>query len=84
MVNLGINGFGRIGRLAFRIALLKHKEELQITAINTSGSIDTKSWAHLANYDTMYRKFEKEVHGENVKDAKDVTDADPLISYLSV
>lgn len=84
MIKVGINGFGRIGRLAFRIALLKHREELQIGAVNTSGSVDTKSWAHLVNYDTMYRKFEKDVHAENVKDPKDVTDDDPLIGNFTV
>lgn len=84
MVKVGINGFGRIGRLAFRIGILKHKEELEFAAINTSGSVDTKSWAHLVNYDSMYRKFEKVVHGEDVKDAKEVTEADPLIGYFNV
>ncbi len=84
MVKVGINGFGRIGRLAFRIGILKHKEELQFAAINTSGSIDAKSWAHLVNYDTMYRRYEKKVHGENLKDLGDVTDEDPQIGNLMV
>jgi len=84
MVKVGINGFGRIGRLAFRIALTKHAEELQIAAINTSGSVDTKSWAHLVNYDTTYRKFEKEVQAEEIKDAKEISDAEPQIGEFTV
>jgi glyceraldehyde 3-phosphate dehydrogenase len=84
MVKVGINGFGRIGRIAFRIALLKHKDELQMSAINTSGSMDALGWAHLVNYDTMYRKFEKEVKGEVVKKTEEITDEDPLIGYLIV
>lgn len=84
MIKVGINGFGRIGRLAFRIALLKHKEELQIAAVNTSGSVGANGWAHLVNYDTMYRKYEKEVRSEEVRDAKDITDDDPLIGHLIV
>jgi len=79
MVKVGINGFGRIGRLAFRIGLLKHSDELQFGAINTSGSMGTSGWAHLTNFDTMYRKFEYTVHSTEYKDPKDVTDDDPLI-----
>ena len=84
MVKVGINGFGRIGRLVFRIGLLKHSGSLEFGAINTSGSMPVGNWAHLANYDTMYRKFEKEVNFQEVKNPKDITDGDPLIGYLKV
>lgn len=84
MVKLGINGFGRIGRLALRIILTKHSNEIEIAAINTSGSMNADGWAHLVNYDTMYRKFEKTVSFEHVRDAKDASDSDPLIGYLKV
>jgi len=65
MVKVGINGFGRIGRIAFRIGVLKHADEIEFGAINTSGSMDEEGWAHLTNYDTTYRKFEYEVRGED-------------------
>ncbi len=84
MVRVGINGFGRIGRLAFRIGLTKHAQELEFGAINTSGSMPVSSWGHLVNYDTMYRKFELNVLSQDVKDPKEVTDPDPLIGYLKV
>jgi len=84
MVKVGINGFGRIGRLAFRIALLKHSGELEIAAVNTSGSVGTKEWAYLVNYDTMYRKFEHEVAHEELKDPKEVSDEDPQIGSFRV
>jgi len=64
MVKVGINGFGRIGRIAFRIGVLKHADEVEFGAINTSGSMDVAGWAHLTNYDTTYRKFEYEVKSE--------------------
>ena len=83
-VKVGINGFGRIGRIAFRIGLLKHGDEIEFSAINTSGSMDTFGWAHLTNYDTTYRKFELEVKSEEVKTPDKVTDEDPLIGYLIV
>ncbi|KKQ53003.1 type I glyceraldehyde-3-phosphate dehydrogenase [Candidatus Woesebacteria bacterium RIFCSPHIGHO2_01_FULL_39_17] len=84
MVKVGINGFGRIGRIAFRIALLKHANDLEIAAINTSGSMPPSGWAHLVTYDTMYRKFELEVTSNKLKESKEATDEDPLIGYLIV
>jgi glyceraldehyde 3-phosphate dehydrogenase len=84
MTTIGINGFGRIGRLALRVALSKHANELVIGAINTSGSMTSAGWAYLVNYDSSYRKFELEILSEDVKDPKTVTDEDPLIGYLIV
>jgi len=84
MVKVGINGFGRIGRIAFRIGLLKHSDEIQFAAINTSGSMNTAGWAQLTNYDTMYRKFEYEVKAEEIKSPQEATDEDPLIGNLMV
>lgn len=81
MVKVGINGFGRIGRLAFRIGVLKHSDELQFGAINTSGSMGVAGWAHLVNYDTTYRKFQYEVKGEEVSGQPSVA---PLIGYLLI
>ncbi len=84
MVKIGINGFGRIGRLAFRIGLLKHSSELQFAAINTTGSMPASGWAHLTNYDTMYRKFELNVQSEEVRKVEEITDADPLLGNIMV
>lgn len=84
MTKVGINGFGRIGRLALRIGVLKHLDEIEFAAINTSGSMPVSGWAHLTNYDTMYRKFEYEILAEEVKKPEDATDEDPLIGYLSI
>lgn len=83
-IKVGINGFGRIGRLAFRVGTLKHANEIEFAAINTSGSMPTSGWAHLVNYDTTYRKFEKEVTFEELKKPEEVTDADPLIGNLII
>ena len=64
MLKVAINGFGRIGRLALRVGLKKHKDEIEFVAINTSGRIDTAGWAHLFEYDTVYGKYEGEVKAE--------------------
>lgn len=84
MVKVGINGFGRIGRIAFRIGILKHPDEIEFAAINTSGSMPVGGWAHLTNYDTMYRQFEFKVRGEEIKTPSEATDEDPLIGSLLI
>jgi len=60
MINLAINGFGRIGRLAFRIAL-QYSKQIKLVAINTSGRINIQGWAHLLKHDTAYGLFAKEI-----------------------
>lgn len=57
MIKVAINGFGRIGRLALRVARAKHQKDLQIVAINTSGNMEPSGWAHLFEYDSTYRKY---------------------------
>ncbi|MDH5403846.1 MAG: type I glyceraldehyde-3-phosphate dehydrogenase [Candidatus Heimdallarchaeota archaeon] len=58
VVKVGINGFGRIGRLVLR-ALMEMKEKVDITAINDIA--DKQSLAHLFEYDTVHGKFEGSV-----------------------
>lgn len=55
---IAINGFGRIGRAAFKIAL-EHEDKLKVVAINDL--FDTKTLAHLLQYDSVYGKYEKTV-----------------------
>ncbi|MEI8007480.1 MAG: type I glyceraldehyde-3-phosphate dehydrogenase [Bacteroidota bacterium] len=52
-IKVGINGFGRIGRLTFR-ALLQ-KENIEVVAINDL--TDSKTLAHLLKYDSVHGKF---------------------------
>ena len=68
MIKVAINGFGRIGRLALRVALSKHKNDLEIVAINTSGNMEPAGWAHLFEYDSTYRKYPGQVtvDGDNL------------------
>lgn len=56
-MKLAINGFGRIGRAAFRCAL--EKKNIEVVGINDLMSVQTL--AHLLQYDTVYGKFSKEV-----------------------
>mgnify|MGYP001195085099 FL=1 len=52
MVKVGINGFGRIGRLILRALLENFKGKIQVVGINDLGSIDTN--AHLIKYDSTH------------------------------
>lgn len=57
MVKVAINGFGRIGRNAFKIAFDRH--DVEIVAINDL--TDTKTLAHLLKYDSSYGIYNEEV-----------------------
>ncbi len=53
-IKLGINGFGRIGRLAFRAAL--KRSDLEVVAINDLS--DTKTMAHLLQFDSVHGRLD--------------------------
>lgn len=53
---VGINGFGRIGRLVYRAAYeMKDSHQLEIVAVNDL--TDTKTLAHLLKYDSTFGRF---------------------------
>jgi glyceraldehyde 3-phosphate dehydrogenase len=54
---IAINGFGRIGRNAFKVAF--ERNDLEIVAINDL--TDTKTLAHLLKYDSNYGTYQKDV-----------------------
>lgn len=56
---IGINGFGRIGRAAFRIIEDEYKGELEVAKINDL--TDNETLAHLMKYDTAYGQFNHDV-----------------------
>lgn len=60
-IKVAINGFGRIGRAAFKIAL-EHKE-IELVAVNDLS--DNKTLAHLLKYDSVYGKFKYEIEADN-------------------
>jgi len=64
-IKIGINGFGRIGRLVFR-ALAEHKEEFDVVGINDLA--DAKTLGHLLKYDSVHGRYpgEVKVDGENL------------------
>ncbi|MDD5155039.1 MAG: type I glyceraldehyde-3-phosphate dehydrogenase [Candidatus Omnitrophica bacterium] len=52
-VKIGINGFGRIGRLVYRAAFAKQSKELDFVAVNDL-PVGTKTLAHLLKYDSNF------------------------------
>jgi len=62
MINIAINGFGRIGRRLFR--LLQNHPSIQVVAINDLA--DTKTLSHLLKYDSIHGRFNHDVsYNEN-------------------
>ena len=53
MIKIGINGFGRIGRLAFRSAM--QRDNVQVVAINDL--LDVDYLAYLLKYDSVHGRF---------------------------
>lgn len=66
-VRIGINGFGRIGRLVVRAIAEQGRTDVQVVAINSPGAIETQ--AHLLRYDSVHGVFSKTV----THDAKSMT-----------
>lgn len=60
MVRVAINGGGRIGRIAIRLALAKFPNDLEIVAVNDPFA-DPKSFAYLLKYDTVHGRFDGDV-----------------------
>jgi len=60
-LKIGINGFGRIGRLVFRAAL--QSSGIEVVGINDLS--DNKSLAHLLKYDSTHGRLDQEVSSDD-------------------
>lgn len=80
-IKVGINGFGRIGRLVTRFILSNYDDKIEIVAVNDL--TDAKTLAHLFKYDSVHGKFPGEVKADgdslvvNGKNIKVMADRDP-------
>lgn len=65
-IKVGINGFGRIGRMVTRSILANHKDSIEIVGVNDL--TDTKTLAHLFKYDSAQGMYpgEVSVDGETI------------------
>ncbi len=70
-IKVGINGFGRIGRLAFRV--MTKRDDVEVVGINDL--IDAEYMAYMAKYDSSHGKFDSEIsvaNGQLVVDGKSI------------
>ena len=74
-IKVGINGFGRIGRLVFRAACAK--PELDVVGINDP-FIDAEYMAYMLKYDTVHGRFDGEV---SAKDGKLIVNGKEIAVY---
>ena len=66
MIKLGINGFGRIGRMVFRAAVKNFGNDIQVVGINDL--LDADYLAYMLRYDSVHGQFDGtiEVEGNNL------------------
>lgn len=82
-VKVGINGFGRIGRLVFKAAIEEGAEAIEIVAVNDL--TDAKTLAHLLKYDSTFGKFKGTVQAKggslivNDREIKVFSQKDPAL-----
>ena len=70
---IGINGFGRIGRLTLRAMKKSHPEDLEVVAVNDLA--DTSTNAHLLKWDSVFGRYPGEVTAKEkaiVVDGKEI------------
>jgi glyceraldehyde 3-phosphate dehydrogenase len=65
-VRVGINGFGRIGRITFRAMYERYRDSIEVVALNDL--VDAQTNAHLLKHDTNYGGFP----GHVVAEEKDI------------
>jgi glyceraldehyde 3-phosphate dehydrogenase len=82
-VKVGINGFGRIGRLVFRAAIDEGAKDIEIVAVNDL--TDARTLAHLLKYDSTFGTFKGTVEAKegaivvNGKEIKVFSQKDPAM-----
>ncbi len=80
-IRIGINGFGRVGRLAFRAINHFHSQNMEVAAINDL--TDAKTNAHLLKWDSTYGPYPGKVEagGDSIivdgKQTKVLSERDP-------
>ena len=63
MIKLGINGFGRIGRMVFRAAVENFADDIQVVGINDL--LDADYLAYMLKYDSVHGHFDHDIKVED-------------------
>lgn len=69
MIRVAVNGFGRIGRNAFKVWFDKHREEMEIVAVNDL--TDAAVLAHLLKHDSVYGVWRHQIKGTQEQRGKE-------------
>src|ERR1700722_4022886 len=77
MIKIGINGFGRIGRLVFRAILDQGLLGKEIDVVAVNDLVPADNLAYLVKYDSTQGRFKGEVHSE--KSSPSVAENDVLV-----
>src|SRR6266704_238466 len=80
MMRVAINGYGRIGRVAHRVMLQWHTDDIEVVAINAGSSTDIQGWMYLLKYDSVYGLLPQEVGSKPNSDPNNST----LLGYLVI
>ena len=59
-IKIGINGFGRIGRMVLRSVIENNRKDIEIVAINNRSNSEVSSF--LLKYDTIHGKLNAEIN----------------------
>lgn len=77
MIHVAVNGFGRVGRSAFKVYFEKHRNKMEIVAINDL--CDSQTLAHLLKYDTSYGVWNHDIEGRDlVTDIKSAAEGEQV------
>ncbi|MBQ6253528.1 MAG: type I glyceraldehyde-3-phosphate dehydrogenase, partial [Bacteroidales bacterium] len=63
MIKLGINGFGRIGRMVFRAAVENFSNDIEVVGINDL--LDPEYLAYMLKYDSVHGQFQGDIKVED-------------------
>jgi len=77
MTKIGINGFGRIGRLVFRAIVEQGLLGKEVDVVALNDIVPADNLAYLLKYDSTQGRFDGEVHSE--KSSPDLADDDTLV-----
>src|SRR5438045_7237481 len=80
MLRVAINGYGRIGRVAHRVILQWHSEDIEVVAINAGSSTDLKGWMYLLKYDSVYGLLPQDITTKPNPDPNKID----LLGYLVI
>ena len=62
MIKLGINGFGRIGRMVFRAAIQNFSNDIEVVGINDL--LEPEYLAYMLKFDSVHGRFKGDVSVE--------------------